>query len=114
MDSLPLQFSDHLVSSPTILLRRQSFPLAISYLPVVTRQWYKASSPENIVRFLPCFRNDVSEVQAVHIRDVHEFSQETSGLDKEDGKHSAKKLMQKLKRYGVAGVLSYGLLNTQN
>ncbi|XP_020675027.1 uncharacterized protein LOC110094196 [Dendrobium catenatum] len=117
MDSLPLQFSGHLISSPTILLRRQSFPLAISYLPVFARQWYKASSPENIVRFLPCFRNDASEVQAVHIRDVNEFSQETSGLDKENGKESAKKfssteLMQKLKRYGVAGVLSYGLLNT--
>ncbi|KAJ0983818.1 hypothetical protein J5N97_002174 [Dioscorea zingiberensis] len=57
------------------------------------------------------------EVQPFDDRDLEKCSADNNGQERDNGDPgvkflSAKDLMQKLKRYGVAGLLSYGLLNT--
>ncbi|XP_077230575.1 gag-Pol polyprotein/retrotransposon isoform X2 [Tasmannia lanceolata] len=55
--------------------------------------------------------------EAINVSDVHECSADHEGSKESSGRQSTKtfssnELMKRLKRYGVSGVLSYGLLNT--
>ncbi|XP_042442932.1 uncharacterized protein LOC122027985 isoform X1 [Zingiber officinale] len=60
-----------------------------------------------------CSKNEQPEVEAIHCEDKKELP---CNLDERNSKaskgFSLNGIMQRLKRYGVAGVLSYGLLNT--
>ncbi|ONK66109.1 uncharacterized protein A4U43_C06F4240 [Asparagus officinalis] len=60
-------------------------------------------------------KDDEREVN--HVENLDECSTDPHGLESDSGKKTAKnfspkELVQDLKRYGIAGVLSYGLLNT--
>uniref|UniRef100_A0A1D1Z910 NAD-dependent deacetylase sirtuin-1 n=1 Tax=Anthurium amnicola TaxID=1678845 RepID=A0A1D1Z910_9ARAE len=73
-------------------------------------------SPAQLVTPCRCSKNVEGEVNGVE--DVQDVSGDGIGTEGRDGKEvkkgtfSSKELMEQLKRYGVAGVLSYGLLNT--
>ncbi|XP_042441243.1 uncharacterized protein LOC122026572 [Zingiber officinale] len=60
-----------------------------------------------------CSKNEQPEVEVIHCEDKKELP---CNLDERNSKaskgFSLNGIMQRLKRYGVAGVLSYGLLNT--
>ncbi|XP_074590172.1 uncharacterized protein LOC141846085 [Curcuma longa] len=62
-----------------------------------------------------CSKNEQPEVEVTHCGDKKELpcnSDERNSGRKSTKGFSLNEIMQRLKRYGVAGVLSYGLLNT--
>ncbi|KAG0499678.1 hypothetical protein HPP92_004369 [Vanilla planifolia] len=120
MASSLLRFSDRLMPLPSLQCPCRLFRPSCPCVAAVCYWRNGALSSENLLLRLLCSHNNGSdsiEVEAGSTGDVYNFPQQAKGLDKENGKHfgkgsSSKELMQKLKRYGVAGVLSYGLLNT--
>ncbi|XP_072991436.1 uncharacterized protein [Typha latifolia] len=117
MSSVSLCFTDHWIPSPPAGVRNGLSPPGLSRVSFGILRKPMRSSLELLVAPNRCSERDQSEVDSTPVGDTHESSVDSSGSGKGDSKQSVKpfssnELLQKLRRYGVAGVLSYGLLNT--
>ncbi|XP_026659582.2 uncharacterized protein LOC103704914 isoform X2 [Phoenix dactylifera] len=110
MSSAQLRLSDHCIPSPPVHRRGRYSPWSCCRVPIAAR---KLPAPR--------VRSDGGHDEAAHVGDRKELSAASVGNDgpgRSNGSKpptkgfSSNELMQRLKRYGVAGILSYGLLNT--
>ncbi|XP_010917194.2 uncharacterized protein [Elaeis guineensis] len=109
MAAAQLRLSDHRLPSPPIHRCRRCHPRSFCRVPIGGRRL--AAS-----RVFSDGGHD--EVEGTHVGDQKELPAASVGPERSNGNKPATKgfssneLMQRLKRYGVAGILSYGLLNT--
>ncbi|XP_020108031.1 uncharacterized protein LOC109723927 isoform X1 [Ananas comosus] len=116
MSSAPVRCSARWISSPQ-LNNGASPPSFTSRVSPCGRARRRVSSLCSFVAPMCCSKNDHGEADAGHVGDAEVVSVDPTGSEQCGGKQSirsfsSKELLQKLKRYGTAGVLSYGLLNT--
>ncbi|XP_078179718.1 gag-Pol polyprotein/retrotransposon [Carex rostrata] len=112
MSSAPLRLADHRV--PLSALRPRN---GVSRGTLSLSPYFYRIQRNNLVLFIRrCSHEYQPEVDSIPVGDVKDVpltsvGPENSGVN-ERGKFSSNELLHKLKRYGVAGILSYGLLNT--